>query len=166
MEDRLRNDWLLELGRRRDWTNFRAEVPRFRMNDDREVSCYALLVQHLDGAADRTTVPNLRATAHAAWLAQRDLDDGCALMARTLFEAKVLTPEDAWQAARLAVENNRPRAAKAAVALINPALADAATELLDNPVRYLQRRGTGAGAQVPDRHFRKPIRQDRIDIQA
>ena len=38
VEDRLRNDWLLELGRRRDWDNFAAEYPRFRMNDDREVS--------------------------------------------------------------------------------------------------------------------------------
>ena len=42
VEDRLRNDWLLELGRRRDWANFNAEFPRFRMNDDREVTCYAL----------------------------------------------------------------------------------------------------------------------------
>ena len=36
-EDRLRNDWLLLLGQRRDWTNFVAEYPKFRMNDDREV---------------------------------------------------------------------------------------------------------------------------------
>src|SRR5205085_448088 len=46
-EDRLRNDWLLLLGQRRDWTNFAAEYPKFRMNDDREVRCYALLVMHL-----------------------------------------------------------------------------------------------------------------------
>ncbi len=38
VEDRLRNDWLLELGRRRDWTNFRVDHPRFRMNDDRQVT--------------------------------------------------------------------------------------------------------------------------------
>src|SRR5437868_5759452 len=49
VEDRLRNDWLLELGHRRDWANFAAEYPRFRMNDDREVTCYALLTQHQDG---------------------------------------------------------------------------------------------------------------------
>jgi soluble lytic murein transglycosylase len=40
-EDRLRNDWLLMLGQRRDWTTFAAEYPRYRMNDDREVRCYA-----------------------------------------------------------------------------------------------------------------------------
>ena len=50
VEDRLRNDWLLELGKRRDWVNFSRDFPRFRMNDDREVTCYALLTQHLKGA--------------------------------------------------------------------------------------------------------------------
>ena len=58
VEDRLRNDWLLELGRRRDWANFRAEVSRFRMNDDREVTCYTLLTQHLDGQDVRTAARN------------------------------------------------------------------------------------------------------------
>src|SRR5687768_13670645 len=43
-EDRLRNDWLLLLGQRRDWATFAAEHPKYRMNDDREVRCYALLV--------------------------------------------------------------------------------------------------------------------------
>ena len=49
-EDRLRNDWLLILSRARDWTNFSAELPRFRMNGDRQVSCYALM---LDAASGR-----------------------------------------------------------------------------------------------------------------
>ena len=43
---------LLLLGRRGDWATFATELPRFRMNDDREVRCYALLVQYLlDSAA-------------------------------------------------------------------------------------------------------------------
>ena len=41
-EDRLRNDWLQLLGARRDWTNFVAEYPNYRMGDDKEVRCYAL----------------------------------------------------------------------------------------------------------------------------
>ena len=43
-EDRLRNDWLLLLGQRRDWAAFAAEHPQYRMGDDKEVRCYALLV--------------------------------------------------------------------------------------------------------------------------
>src|SRR6476646_680188 len=48
-EDRLRNDWLLLLGQRRDWAAFAAEYPKFRMNDDREVRCYALVAASIAG---------------------------------------------------------------------------------------------------------------------
>ncbi len=133
VEDRLRNDWLLELGKRRDWDNFRVEFPRFRMNDDREVTCYALLTQHLAGQ-------DVREPALAAWQAQRDLDDGCNLLATTLREARQFKDGDLWQKARLAAEANRPRAARAAVLLVRPSLDSAMAELLDNPVRYLTRR--------------------------
>ena len=49
VEDRLRNDWLRELGRRRDWQGLAREYPRFRMNDDREVTCWWLFTEHLAG---------------------------------------------------------------------------------------------------------------------
>jgi soluble lytic murein transglycosylase len=47
-EDRLRNDWLQQLGKRRDWATFTAEYPRFRMRDDREVRCYALATEAMN----------------------------------------------------------------------------------------------------------------------
>jgi soluble lytic murein transglycosylase len=87
----------------------------------------------------------VRSAARTAWWAQRDLDDGCALMARTLFEARQLTPEDAWQEARLSVEANRPRAARAAVNLVDPHLDNTVATVLDDPIRYLTRRGAGEG---------------------
>jgi soluble lytic murein transglycosylase len=133
VEDRLRNDWLLELGRRRDWANFRAEHPRFRMADDREVACYALLTQHLDGL-------DVRAAARAAWYAQRDGDDGCQLLGQTLFDAKLLSSEDVWQEVRLSVDANRPRAARAAAALIAPGLAAEIDAVFKEPARVLRER--------------------------
>src|SRR6185295_3876065 len=69
VEDRLRNDWLLELVRRRDRATFAAEYPRFRMNDDREVTCFALADAQLSGN-------DVRESAIAAWLAQKEADDG------------------------------------------------------------------------------------------
>ena len=138
VEDRLRNDWLSELGRRRDWDNFAAEYPRFRMNDDREVTCYALLLEQQAGK-------NVRAAALAAWLAERDADEGCALMAETLFDAKQFTPADVWRKARFAIDANRPRAARQAAALIDPAAAISVGELNDNPARYLARKASAAG---------------------
>ncbi len=144
VEDRLRNDWLLELGRRRDWANFRVEFPRFRMNDDREVTCYALLTQHLAGQ-------DVRDAAREAWFAQREPEDGCQLMASTLYEAKVLKPADAWHKAQLAIEMNRPRAARDAAALVRRGYGPIVTSIVDNPARWLRRRppgGAGSGYEL------------------
>ncbi|MFM7849868.1 MAG: transglycosylase SLT domain-containing protein [Rubrivivax sp.] len=145
VEDRLRNDWLLELGRRRDWATFAREFPRFRMNDDREVTCYALLTQHLAGA-------DVRQAAREAWYAQRDADDGCQLLARTLHEARQLSAAEVWQEVRLSAEYNRPRAARSAAALLGEEPASAVGQIFDNPARWLaQRKPTG---QPEDRHLR------------
>jgi soluble lytic murein transglycosylase len=132
VEDRLRNDWLLELGLRRDWAHFRREHPRFRMADDREVDCYALLVRHLDGE-------NVRDAAAAAWLAQRREDDGCMLMARTLVEAKRFGPAQVWPVVRQAAEANRTKAALAAAALLGPVVDTRLREVVEAPERWLAR---------------------------
>ena len=143
VEDRLRNDWLLELGRRRDWANFSRDYPRFRMNDDREVSCYALLTRHLAGQ-------DVRDEARDAWFAQRELDDGCNLLASTLFAAGQFGDNDPWQKARLAVEQNRPRAARAAAGFVSPAAAAAVNDLFDNPARFLARKSSGDGGSAAE----------------
>ncbi|OYT89443.1 MAG: lytic transglycosylase [Burkholderiales bacterium PBB6] len=130
VEDRLRNDWLLELGRRRDWAAFSRDLPRFRMNDDRQVHCYAVLVDHLAGK------PVLDA-ARRVWMAQREPDDACLLMGRTLFEAKVFSADDIWRRVRLGVENNRVKLARQSAALLGDPVDKALVELLDKPTRYL-----------------------------
>jgi soluble lytic murein transglycosylase len=101
------------------------------MNDDREVSCYALLTQHLAGQ-------DVRDAARAAWFAQRDSDDGCSLLAGTLFGARQLEVADVWQKTRLAVEANRPSAAVAAATLLGDEAAAAAREALNQPERWLE----------------------------
>ena len=144
VEDRLRNDWLLELGHRRDFTAFAQDFPRFRMNDDSEVTCYWLLTQHMAGR-------KVREAALAAWIAQREPDEGCALLASTLYDAKVFTDADAWRVARLAAEFGRPRIARFAGGLIGPATAAAVGDIFDNPARYLLRKartGTREGAEL------------------
>ena len=146
VEDRLRNDWLLELGKRRDWTNFTQEFPRFRMNDDREVSCYSLLTEHLATKGGKDAAPNFKARALEAWLAQRDLDDGCHQLATTLVEARVFTADDAWLKARTATEAGRVRAARAAAELVAPAMHAQVARALESPALYLN-----AGATVGTR---------------
>jgi soluble lytic murein transglycosylase len=142
VEDRLRNDWLLELGRRRDWAQVRQEFPRFRMNDDRQVTCYALLARHQEGQ-------NISSEARVAWLAQREADDGCQQLARTLFAAGPFTEHDLWQKAREAAEQNKARAARQAVEIMDEDLAPAVQEAFEKPERYLNRRArTNTRAQA------------------
>lgn len=112
VEHRLRVDWLLELGRRRDWASFERELPRLaRPEGSRELACYVQVAEHLQGR-------DVRAAARAAWLAQREADDGCHLLARTLLSAGVFTPADVWARARLLVEQQREAAARQAVTVL------------------------------------------------
>ena len=135
VEDRLRNDWLLELGKRRDWRNFAADFPRFRMNDDREVSCYALMIDQAGGK-------DVRDAARGHWFAQKEADDGCSLMAAALIDARVFSTADVWRKARFAMEANRPRAARQAVTLIDVPSASVMQELYESPSRYLLRKAS------------------------
>ncbi len=138
VEDRLRNDWLLELGRRQDWQNFAADFPSFRMNDDREVTCYALLTEHLAGR-------DVASAAREAWMAQRDSDDGCALLARNLHDAKVLDDADIWRKARASIDAGRLRAAQQAAALLDDDIGARVKALSDDPVRFLVRKASSQG---------------------
>jgi soluble lytic murein transglycosylase len=135
VEDRLRNDWLLELGKRRDWANFATEFPRFRMNDDREVTCYSLLIEHQNGK-------DVRDAALTAWFAQRDPDDGCTLMATTLYEARKFTAADAWRKARFATDLGRRQVARQAATLIGIPTGTALNDAWESPARQLVRQAS------------------------
>jgi soluble lytic murein transglycosylase len=116
-EDRLRNDWLLLTGQRRDWDNFSAAVAGFRMGDDPQVRCYAVLVDTLrSGTATQAQAEEVRRN----WFSQKEADDGCLTAADRMVAARVLSPNDAWKKARLAMEANRPQAARGAVTIAAP----------------------------------------------
>ncbi len=133
-EDRLRNDWLLLLGQRRDWSSFAAEYPNYRMKDDREVRCYAILIEHLrNPALDAKLSEEVRRN----WQAQREADDGCNAAAERLVGAKNLKEQDVWTKARLAIEANRPRAAFNAVTIVSPESAGMVNDLAASPIRFL-----------------------------
>ncbi|PPE66639.1 lytic transglycosylase domain-containing protein [Caldimonas caldifontis] len=137
VEDRLRNDWLLELGRRGDWAQMALELPRFRMRDDRELHCYEQLLRQQNGEA----AESVREAARQAWFAQRDADVGCATMATQLYAAGVLRAEDVWRKARLATDQNRPRAVRQALELLGASAVINFNELYENPARYVARAG-------------------------
>ena len=86
-EDRLRNDWLLLAGQRRDWNGFTSLHPAFRMNDDAQVRCYAVLIETLQsGTATQGQAEEVRRN----WFGQRDLDDGCLTAADRKISARMM----------------------------------------------------------------------------
>ena len=140
-EDRLRNDWLLLLGQRRDWAQFAQHHANYRMGDDREVRCYALLIDQIKGQASPQAADEVR----RAWNAQRDADDGCTQAAAQLYADRQFSALDLWRKARIAVEANRPRAARQAVEIVAPELLPQLKDALDAPVKFLASRAGARG---------------------
>ncbi|MCM0043517.1 MAG: lytic transglycosylase domain-containing protein [Burkholderiaceae bacterium] len=134
--DRLRNDWLLLLGRARDWNVFDEQASRFVLNDDTQVKCYALMSRLARGDD----------VAHAA----RDLlvqpkyyGEACVDLIGRLADEKKFTDADVWRQVRLAVEYGQGATARriAAFADVNASLIPQA---IDKPAAIVER-GAAAG---------------------
>ena len=138
VEDRLRNDWLLEVGHRRDWEAFGRDRPRFKMNDDRQVTCYGLVADYLAGK-------DIREAGLKAWMAQREPDEGCQLLAQTMFDAKLIGTDEVLRKLRYATEMNRAQLARQTAQLLGEGPAKAVNELLDNPAKYLATKASNIG---------------------
>lgn len=97
--DRLRNDYLLVLGARHDWTHFDAQYPRFVLNDDTQVKCYALesRLSHGEQVAD---------AARALLQNPQYYGDGCVDLINALVQQNQFSEDDVWQQIRLAYEQN------------------------------------------------------------
>ena len=132
-EDRLRNDWLLQLGRQREWSTFAQEYPRFRMNDDREVRCYALANEPL------LSKPETPAELKRLWYAFRDTEDGCTYTADKLYDLKRIDSLDIWRKARLAMDSNRPRVAQLALNIESSEMGKQAILIHAEPQKYLDK---------------------------
>ena len=139
VEDRLRNDWLLELVRRSAIRpDLRAGVPA--LSHERRPRSDVLRARQRPALRPRTSArPGL-----AAWLAQKDADDGCAFLAATLVDAKQLAPADIWRKAAPASKPASWRAARQAVGLIS-----------ERPPRRWPRSSTARRAISPGRQARR-----------
>src|SRR5258706_9774680 len=80
LADRLRADWLKELGRRGDWQGFDRELPPL-VQDDLEIRCYAWLSRLARG--DDSAYEEAR----AIWLEPRELPENCHALAHRISSA-------------------------------------------------------------------------------
>jgi soluble lytic murein transglycosylase len=110
--DRLRNDWLLELGRKRDWATFDEQLPLFVLNDDTQVKCYALISRALKGQ-------KVADDARALLTAPSVYGQPCADLIATLYQNGQFGQDDLYAQLRLSGEFNATGQARRIVALLD-----------------------------------------------
>ncbi|SOZ14884.1 putative SOLUBLE LYTIC MUREIN TRANSGLYCOSYLASE PRECURSOR TRANSMEMBRANE PROTEIN [Cupriavidus taiwanensis] len=118
--DRMRNDWLLVLGKKRDWANFDVEYPQFALKDDTQVECYALLSRALKGQ-------NVAADARNVLSDPRYYGEGCVDLIGYLAQSQQIQRSDVAFQSRLALEQNYVTLAGKIAALLPDARVDGDT---------------------------------------
>ena len=108
LADRLRNDWLLVLGKRKDWARFDAEYAKFVLDDDTQVKCYSLLSKLSQGE----NPAKLAIDAQAILLDPSYFGQACQELVPTLVAAGGMTPSEARAIGRAASERGFDTMAK------------------------------------------------------
>ena len=129
--DRLRNDWLLALGKTGDWATFDEQYPLFVLNDDVQVKCFALNSRALKGQ-------NVADEARALLTNPKDYGQGCSDLIATLVQNHQFDINDLWAQIRLAAAVGvNVVARRAAVFADNAELS--VQQVIDKPARLLAR---------------------------
>ncbi|HEU4708965.1 MAG TPA: transglycosylase SLT domain-containing protein [Methylophilaceae bacterium] len=134
--DRVRGEWLKQLGKRQDWDTFFKQYPELR-RQDAAVTCYAYQGRALQG--DQVAL----AEAKPLWNVSTDQPDNCDDLFDMMFKARILGEEDVWHRLRLALQDGKISLAKSVVKRL-PDYTTAYPKLLDrvyeNPQRTLEKR--------------------------
>ncbi len=100
LADRMRNDWLLVLGKRKDWSKFDTEYPKFVLDDDTQVKCYALQSKLAQGE----NPTKLAIDARSILLDPRYFGPACQELVPALVASGGMTPSEAKALGRAASE--------------------------------------------------------------
>ncbi|WP_211442301.1 lytic transglycosylase domain-containing protein [Collimonas humicola] len=134
--DRLRNDWLLELGKAGDWATFDEQYPKFVLDDDTQLKCYALTSAALKGT-------NVAAGARALLTTPKDFGPACTDLVGTLAQNGQFSADDVWFQIRQAVESGFAGVARRMTPFVDADDAQVA-QAIDKSALVLAR-GPGAG---------------------
>ena len=105
LAERVRADWLKQLGRREMWPAYAAEYPRL-VRPDVTHQCYAYRAQL--AAGDRSRVKD----AVKLWFNGNDQPSACEPLFAQLFHEEFINREDVWRRLRLALEAGNPNVAR------------------------------------------------------
>lgn len=129
--DRLRNDWLLMLGRARSWRVFDEQYPLFVLNDDTQVKCYALSSRLAKGES-------VAAPARALLIQPKYYGDACADLIIKLQQERQFTAIDVWDQIRRSVEYGQTSLARR-LANLTDATEKQLSLAIDKPGSVLER---------------------------
>ena len=100
LADRMRNDWLLVLGKRKDWSRFDVEYAKFVLDDDTQVKCYSLLSKLSQGE----NPTKLAIDSRSVLLDPSYFGQACQELVPSLVAAGGMTPSEAKAIGRAASE--------------------------------------------------------------
>jgi len=103
--DKLRGDWLKDLGMRGKWDLFLAEYPSL-VNGDLEVTCFDLQARAAQGEQEAMGV------AHSLWFTGKTLPESCTPLFDRMIANGQLSTSDLWERVRLALDAGNLQLAK------------------------------------------------------
>jgi len=109
LAERLRVDWLKQLGKQEQWSEFQREYQKLApVARDNEIVCYELLNKTQLGQADSQVWEQAR----KQWFSGRASTEGCQALHDVLFNQGKLLEADVWYQVRLAFSANNPNLAR------------------------------------------------------
>lgn len=134
--DRLRGEWLKQLGKRQDWKTLLDEYPRFQ-RDDVGVKCYVLQARAQTGDAQALI------EAKDVWLSAVEQPGNCGQLFDVMQKANVLKDEDIWARFRLALQEGKLTLAKSVLSRLSKTESAAAAlidKIYQNPQQVLDKK--------------------------
>lgn len=126
--DRLRNDWLLLLGKQANWATFDVHYPQFVVDDDAQVKCYDLMSKMSKGLDVAADARNLLTSAKV-------YGQGCFPLFANLVQSGQFSSDDMWNQLRWAAE---APSASVAIQLANLANLNQTASALEKTGRKLE----------------------------
>jgi soluble lytic murein transglycosylase len=111
LAERLRNEWLKDLGRREMWPAYLAEFPRLVKPE----AMHLCLARRAELALGDT---RSLAQAIGMWFTGKDMPSSCTALFATLISQGLIREEDVWKRLRLALEAGNPGVAKSLLSAI------------------------------------------------
>lgn len=145
LADRLRLEWLLALGARRDFEAFTRELPALVWGDDAQIRCYSMLARYLRSERGEALAREARRLLSAT---RESGTEGCVALTDALLEDGRLS---IWERVRALVEQNQFATAKRVAAAAKGTSAALIAQAIDRPAAFLtthERRMTEAQREL------------------